>query len=61
MTTGPGFPHHSILEKKFFFRSNRDKKKKLQVRKYGIAAVDAANMADIKIWCGADSAPPWYK
>ena len=59
MTTGPGFPHHSILEKKF--SSEVTATKKYSVRKHGIAAVDAANMADIKIWCGTDSAPPKYK
>ena len=52
MTTSPGFPHCSILGF-FFIRSNRDKKI-LKVRKHGVAAVDAANMADIKIWCCAD-------
>ena len=38
------------FSKKKFFRSNRDKKI-LKVRKHCIAAVNAANMADIKIWC----------
>ena len=43
-----------------FFCSNYRIVKILKVTKHGIAAVDAANMADIKM-CGADSAPPRYK
>ena len=50
----------------FFFstplnlRSERDKKR-LKVRKHGIPVADVSNMADIEIWCSAESAPPRYK
>ena len=38
------------FRKKKNFRRNHNKKI-LKVRKHVITAVDAANMADIKIWC----------